>query len=256
MLIVMVLHAAMQSDTAANETYLTSTVRAVFVLALIGMMFMLFVIIKVHDRKEKHMKKKAAKTATREWSKFRGGVKLIQKHAGELGASDDHPGFERSNEETNVRPEHKLHGLKGAVNRWNLLREMNHIAQLGHRDEETVEMEQPVAPCAAQKLLAGRWDVEIAELLPHSDKSTPSSRPARQADAHHYQMVLWTARAEHQTARAVAPLRGQIIAVDSKTKKLTHTRTGRMITILMTYASANTDSRSSLWNTACAFPCT
>ena len=149
---------------------------------------MLFVIIKVHDRKEKKKKKKAAKTATREWSKFRGGIKLIQRHAGEYAANKTRIS-DRSNvangsgsldEATDERPEQKLQGLKGALNRWNLLREMNHIAQLGHRDEDSEQMEEPVAPCSAEKLLAGRWNVEIAELLPHSDKSALSSRPALQ----------------------------------------------------------------------------
>ena len=79
MFIVMVLHAATSSDSS-GESYLSGYIRALFVLALMGMMGALFLIIKARDFMEKRRHTKAIKQADKEWVKFRGGVGLIRRH--------------------------------------------------------------------------------------------------------------------------------------------------------------------------------
>ena len=82
MFIVMVLHAATSSDGGldSDESYLSGYVRALFVLALLAMMGVLFMIIKLRDYWEKRQHKLSIKNAHREWGKLRHGIDLIQQY--------------------------------------------------------------------------------------------------------------------------------------------------------------------------------
>jgi hypothetical protein len=184
MFIVMVLHAATSSDPS-GKSYLSSYIRALFVLLLITMMGMLLIGIKARTFLDNRRHKHDIKTADVAWKRLRGGVGLIQ----------------RQNARVKTAGAGKILGLlkqswmsKKVASRAQHNEAKQLAAGLAPSDHEVpAHTDLALRAARAKAFLLGEWVVEMAGLPDHPSGAHPARRPGHtMLTIEHYRLTLET----------------------------------------------------------------